>query len=1055
MSTDAVEIQSQLRDLSEKRQRWVDANEENEFSEGINNLLTELYPENAHFIYELLQNAEDVEASNVTFKLQKKRLVVEHDGRRSFTFKDIESITSIGTSTKKDDPTSIGKFGVGFKAVFAYTKTPEIHSGDHHFRIHNLVVPDISNVKRINVGDKTQFIFPFNHPSKNPSLAIEEIRRGLLELPDITLLFLKHISTVKFILPDGRKGFMSRKGESDPIIEIQTSRPHEPDSEISDSHNPNHRKTKTYWLRFTDKVKVADPENNNNLKDCHISLAFQLDRKKKRSKGQRTLSSQGSGSAWKITPIEHGNVSIYFPAIKEISRLRFHINAPFASTVARDSVRECKVNEDLRDHIADLLKRSMTDIRELGLLTPDILGVLPVRDDNLPPFYEPIRKRLINEFRKKPLVPIASGGFKRASKLCTGPDVITSRLDDRELAFLSDYDYLRWAEKPSQNNFRANQFLKDLHIYEWGFSDLEIAAERYFEDDGVEEIVSHWLESQTDEWISDLYSTLNKYRRYHEARAVVEMFPIIRTKSKKQRLIDSKGVFLSVGDQFSSHFEVIDPKVIKNSEAKEYIKSLGFEKFDLKSEVETLILPKYDLPLPEIPFDEHMNDLKKIYKVHNSLYGRLRNETIIKCENKEQYYSGPEVYFNTAELNLYFEGNENARIISSEYNINKNKWIAELFSFLGAEKRKPREIYTGEYSERAYSKNDYHKRGLDDFNPKWFIDELDHALSYPTLERSAYIWNKLILNSVHLIHGIIEECKVAAFPVDRIHRSKINSEAGALLKNKKWIPLKSGGFVVPQNIQDANQIHPKLISNDRLLDALSDGQTSKRKKAAEALGISKEKFDYYLENQEKIEELCRRDEIRESNKQEILSRSIGNREQRDKRMTQRTQDASLSSSNLKMRSVPAQSDIEIDTEALMAYYRNRNDILVCQMCFDPMPFVNKDGKDAVKFVKIFTDKWSKRANIQLKKLTPLKLVLCPVCSDLYQEYIHRINHEEIHVKRDPQSLLFDFLASENDGEYPICDKRVRHDHKDVTLTFNPKHRRDIHVCLKAMVEKES
>ena len=42
-----------------------------------------------------------------------------------FSLNDITSITGLGISTKKDDSTSIGKFGVGFKAVFQYTSTPQ------------------------------------------------------------------------------------------------------------------------------------------------------------------------------------------------------------------------------------------------------------------------------------------------------------------------------------------------------------------------------------------------------------------------------------------------------------------------------------------------------------------------------------------------------------------------------------------------------------------------------------------------------------------------------------------------------------------------------------------------------------------------------------------------------------------------------------------------------------------------------------------------------------------------------------------------------------------
>ena len=109
-------------------------------------LLSDLYPDTAHFIYELLQNAEDTKATTVHFTLNENCLEFIHNGERLFSETDVKSITSFGNSTKRDDPTSIGKFGVGFKAVFAYTDTPEIHSGDFHFRIYDFVVPEIEGV---------------------------------------------------------------------------------------------------------------------------------------------------------------------------------------------------------------------------------------------------------------------------------------------------------------------------------------------------------------------------------------------------------------------------------------------------------------------------------------------------------------------------------------------------------------------------------------------------------------------------------------------------------------------------------------------------------------------------------------------------------------------------------------------------------------------------------------------------------------------------------------------------------------------------------------------
>ncbi|WP_131802469.1 sacsin N-terminal ATP-binding-like domain-containing protein [Parafrankia soli] len=150
--------------LSSRRHAYVEAARENGFEEGLRKLLADLYPDNAHFIYELLQNAEDAGAHEVVFDLRADGLEVKHDGTRLFDLQDIDSITGIGQSTKSDDATKIGKFGVGFKAVFAYTQTPVIYSGEHAFAIHDLFVP-----VSVKVGARdawTTFWFPFDRFDK-------------------------------------------------------------------------------------------------------------------------------------------------------------------------------------------------------------------------------------------------------------------------------------------------------------------------------------------------------------------------------------------------------------------------------------------------------------------------------------------------------------------------------------------------------------------------------------------------------------------------------------------------------------------------------------------------------------------------------------------------------------------------------------------------------------------------------------------------------------------------------------------------------------------------
>lgn len=96
------------------------------------------YSDSAHFIYELLQNADDAGATEVEIELQHGRFIFSHNGRIRFTVSNpetevqdrkigklghINSICSIGFSSKNYESeikeNKIGKFGVGFKAILS------------------------------------------------------------------------------------------------------------------------------------------------------------------------------------------------------------------------------------------------------------------------------------------------------------------------------------------------------------------------------------------------------------------------------------------------------------------------------------------------------------------------------------------------------------------------------------------------------------------------------------------------------------------------------------------------------------------------------------------------------------------------------------------------------------------------------------------------------------------------------------------------------------------------------------------------------------------------
>ena len=127
------------RAIYEKNHRgWLDMTENPGKYEA---LLAGHYSDSNHFVYELIQNAEDTKASCVVFEYYEDKIVFYHDGK-PFNEADVIGVSSMLETTKADDAQTIGKFGMGFKSVFKYTCEPQIYSDDEAFRIKNYLLPE-------------------------------------------------------------------------------------------------------------------------------------------------------------------------------------------------------------------------------------------------------------------------------------------------------------------------------------------------------------------------------------------------------------------------------------------------------------------------------------------------------------------------------------------------------------------------------------------------------------------------------------------------------------------------------------------------------------------------------------------------------------------------------------------------------------------------------------------------------------------------------------------------------------------------------------------------
>lgn len=97
----------------------------------------ELYTQTERFIFELIQNADDMPKASsgvfVEFILTNDFFVFLHNGL-PFQKENVSAIADAGKSTKYADTKKTGYKGIGFKSVFSDAKTVLIHSGYFSFR---------------------------------------------------------------------------------------------------------------------------------------------------------------------------------------------------------------------------------------------------------------------------------------------------------------------------------------------------------------------------------------------------------------------------------------------------------------------------------------------------------------------------------------------------------------------------------------------------------------------------------------------------------------------------------------------------------------------------------------------------------------------------------------------------------------------------------------------------------------------------------------------------------------------------------------------------------
>lgn len=794
-----------IRELNQKRSNWVQTNRENGFEEGIGRLLTELYPDNAHFIYELLQNAEDAKANTVHFILHSDYLEFIHNGKRTFEEKDIESISSIGNSTKANDINQIGKFGVGFKAVFAYTNTPKIYSGKYAFQIRDLVVPEeIDDIER----DLTEtiFHFPFNNQKKSLSQSLNEIQLTLEKIHDNTLLFLQNIKEIHY----GYKGInnvIKRIEYDDVKIEIHNSL----------------KNTVSKWLRF----KKYLPESTN----LYVAIAYSIEYNEKIQKDEIIQT--------------NGEVSIFFPAEKEVSNLKFHLHAPFASTVARDSLKDLEENRKLIDLIAETAVDSLRYIKEHHLLTIHFLSVLPILDDNLPPFYQPIFRSIVNTFVHNEYVPTDNGEYRASLNCFKGSPKIKEVLDDKKLEFFTGKKEALWAKNASQRNGREDRFIQNIKVVEFSdkdfFEKLVDIAKKYSDQSqrllymDEYEKVNNFFTKESDEWMLKFYVFLQslEYERWFN-KSYLPFYIRLNDGSLNKNL--EKCFF--VGDYIDQHFlyvkkevYIASDKIDINNKAKVFLESLGVKEIDEEDKIASII--RLYSNFDQIAFDDHISHLKIFleYCRRTNNFSFFKEKKIIFCTDYKENIrceNGSKIYidepFQKTGLKVLKKINQGF-YLDDRYLVYFSLHQDDFINFLkhiGA-KEKLEIKYANVHSNPDFSSKlkSIAKRTERAREEDWNIEGLDILLSHQNFEVSKLIWETMNTSSSKILKAVYA-------PNQKSDIKTCDSQLVHNLRKHPWLPNKDNVFFYPKDIDLQSLAFDISIINSSWLDAIGLGENVRK-----------------------------------------------------------------------------------------------------------------------------------------------------------------------------------------------------------------------------------
>ncbi|MGI6458637.1 MAG: sacsin N-terminal ATP-binding-like domain-containing protein [Candidatus Hydrogenedentales bacterium] len=772
-----------------------------------------MYSDLTHFVYELLQNADDYGATEILFKLTDTQVTIEHNGS-PFTEENVRAITSFGESTSRDDMLKTGRFGVGFKSVFAFTATPIIISGNEHFMIHDLYRVSEYPYPSDLVHDRTRIVLPFNHDTEKPDYveelmsaqeAYERISARLTGLNMHTLLFTRNIREIRWEI-DGASGHYLR--EDKPSVDSR-------ETTITDGRDLNK------YLVFAQ----TPTWRGKSFKD--VEIAFKLDEK---------------GQIQEIEDFLH----VLFCTTQE-THLRFILNGPYKTNPSRETISEDdRFNRHLMEVTCELLGWILPHLRDQRLLTTQFLGILPNSSDALRPFYKPLLATVVDRFNSDKLVPTDDGRFAAAPHVFQGPAALREVITAPELAFLLQLNSACWA-KGTVPNTRSDLFLKSLAIKHWGYAELQDALESRYsylflwlaDDQALK-----WLEERSDEWLQRLYILLGDALSKEECKAfVLRECQIVRvTQGKTIRHVTGPEAYFPKAKSYRT-LPQIKPAILRGKTPQQSdrivqgLVALGVREIGEEERIDLILETYYGEDSSKITHQQHLDHMRlfiKWWEQERSI-SKFRQHLIFRVVGDGSGQQADSCYLDkplkTTRLSIIYKelrkGLPKKHKLWGGYRELKSEGFCEFAEACGVATCLPITCCSAVNHPRVDALwEDYYRgarwMGATAINDDFIIPDLEALLNIRNLEINRLIWD--------VVREAEPEVLEASFRPNRGYPlRKDKSSLVLMLTEHKWIPDKKGKFHRPAQLSKEG-LHTSFKFDNRngWLDEINFGEDAKR-----------------------------------------------------------------------------------------------------------------------------------------------------------------------------------------------------------------------------------